>query len=292
MAIIGLDLGASKLSAKIIFANGCFEDKISLPRMEDFYKESNIIKKFLTGLLQKLNKERLVKCACSSAATIDEVGTIIRWPNRSYWDGENLGEIFKEVLNVDVFFKDDGNAAAFAEAKIHGLNNLIYIGIGSGIGGGIILNNQLVEGDSGKSAEFGHIIVEPDGEICSCGRNGCLQVYSSGHAILKNTYKDDWVDKTKNDLFNDLSKYKISAIVAVDIAAKMLARALVNINEIMDISAVVIGGGIGSNFKELYENLDCYLQKLARKGQSRLQIASAKFGERSSLEGAVYLTAL
>lgn len=288
MALMILDLGATKLAVKLFFKRGILEDSFLLPKLADCKKEMEQVLEFLKKLLNIINNEVIESCVCSSAASIDRFGRIYRWPNRSYWQGYNIGQILNELFGVSVLFEDDGNLAAYAESKLLKLRHLIYLGIGSGISGGIVLNNQLVQGMRKKAAEFAHMSIDANGIKCYCGRHGCVQAYASGNAILKNCYAHHWQHKSKTDILRDIEIGKPNIIAIVDTAAKILARALININEILDINIIVIGGGFGSNFIYIHRRIKYFMNKLLRQGQSLPSILTAKAGQHSSLKGAEF----
>lgn len=288
MTILGFDFGATKLSALLVDGNQRVYDRIILPTNVEFIEEKNVIARFIQKMAERsLNK--IDKCVCSIAATVDDNGNVVCWPCRNYWEGKNIKELFDETFGVKVIFEDDGNVGAYAEAHVMNIGNLIYVAIGSGVGGGIVLNHQLVKGDLNKAAEIGHICVISGGIDCVCGRKGCLQAYASATAILKRAYGNKWLNKSKIDLQMDLKKNEKEVVASIEVAAEMLAIVFMNLNEIMGIKNFVIGGGMGTDFYDLYSRINFYMQRLMRKGQPILNIMSAKYGQNSSLEGTILL---
>lgn len=287
MAILGLDLGGTKLAA-LVKDKAELQDVLILPKVSNFDVDAESIARFLQKLIAKTNS-KIDRCVCSIAATLDASGNVVCWPNRKHWEGNNIKKIFDCISCEDITFEDDGNAAAYAEANARNIDNLFYLGIGTGVGGGIVLNKKILKGASNRAAEFGHISVIPDGKICNCGKKGCLQAYASGVAVLKNAYGDNWIAKTKLDLQADLAKNIAEVIKAVDVAAEMLARVLVNLNEIIDIRTCVIGGGLGADFSELHQRIEFFMSQLARNYQPKIELLPARCRENSSLEGAILL---
>jgi kanosamine 6-kinase len=289
MITLGIDVGATKLAILLNDRKRHLMGSFLLPTDNCFSTDKRAIIEFIGNFLVQSKVKRIDKCVCSAAATINRHGIVKRWPNREHWEGENLQGMFDNLLKIKVIFEDDGNAAAYAEMHARKLHDLIYIGIGSGVGGGIILNKKLVRGERNKAAEFGHMCIVPNGVRCVCDRGGCLQAYASGNAILKNAYGCGWKYHKKNNLQMDFKKNVPSVVKAVNLGAEMLARGLINLNEIFDISNFIIGGGFGSDFFELYSSINYYINCLKRKGQTSFDFFSSKYGEFSSLEGASLL---
>ncbi|MGJ3560808.1 ROK family protein [Streptomyces sp. INA 01156] len=110
---------------------------------------------------------------------------MVAWPSRPSWAGLRVGTLLERVLpGVPVAHEDDGSLAALAEAAATGARDLAYLGVGTGIGGGLVLGGALHSGPRGGAAEIGHMVVDPGGPVCVCGRVGCLQAVASGTATL------------------------------------------------------------------------------------------------------------
>lgn len=288
--MIGLDLGATKLAVKILTRQGeAIESTLLLPRYDNVDRELREITQFISPLLKQLDGEPITRSVCSAAASINAQGVVTRWPNRPYWAQAQLMDPLSALLKTDCLFVDDGHAAAWAEANAIQATHLIYIGIGTGIAGGLVLDGKLYRGMHGQSAEFGHLCVEPGGLQCVCGRAGCLQAYASGSALFKHAYPDHVNKKSKSEFFADLAHGNESVIRSLNLAAQMLASGLVQLSEIFDICDVVVGGGMGSDLFYLHEKTVQLTKNLRRPGQSSVIIHPAQYAERSSLEGALML---
>ena len=115
-------------------------------------------------------------------------GVVLDAPNIPGWKNYPLRAIIQERFDVPILVGNDANAAALAEQRFgagQGEPNLIYITVSTGIGGGIIVNGELLLGAHGLAGEIGHIIVEPDGPRCGCGNYGCLETLASGPSIAR-----------------------------------------------------------------------------------------------------------
>lgn len=115
-------------------------------------------------------------------------GIVFASPNLPGWDHVPLREIFYEHFNIPIFVENDANAATFGEHMFgagRGCKNMIYLTISTGIGGGVLLNGQLLRGRNGTAGELGHITVDWHGKRCNCGNVGCLESIASGMAIAR-----------------------------------------------------------------------------------------------------------
>ena len=212
------------------------------------------------------------------------------------WTNEPFGEILSEMTGRPTFVANDANAAAYAEAKWGcgvGAESLIAITLGTGVGGGIILNGKIWEGFNGFAAEIGHMVIDVGGRRCGCGLRGCLEAYCSASALVGETkrmmklYPDSkmW-QLVKGDIDRVDGRTAFFANRENDMAASQiiydfvnyLAIGIANIINIFQPSVVCLGGGISGQGEELMKPL-----------RDRLRYTS--FGTKDSntrVEAAVY----
>ncbi|HAJ73035.1 MAG TPA: glucokinase [Methylophilaceae bacterium] len=175
-----------------------------------------------------------------------ETSTIVQSPNLPGLQNVNLAKDLAEILQKQVVVENDALAAAYGEYCLAGkpAQGLIYLGLGTGLGGGLIYANQPFSGSHGVAMEVGHIIVVPDGRLCGCGNRGCVEQYASASGISL-TYFESTQQK--------LSAYEVAklaenadrhAIKAYQVAAEYLAQMLASVMKILDVPNVVIGGGV------------------------------------------------
>jgi len=123
----------------------------------------------------------------SPGAVDAESGVVGFWPNVPSWRAVPLRRLFERGLGLPCVVENDGNAAALAEHWIgvgRGLSSLVLLTLGTGIGGGVVLDGRLWRGASGAAGELGHVSIDPHGPACACGGRGCLQAYASAPAIV------------------------------------------------------------------------------------------------------------
>ncbi|MFO7562625.1 MAG: ROK family protein [Enhygromyxa sp.] len=224
----------------------------------------------------------------SAAATVDVDGRILRWPNRPDWAGLPLRSRLSDTLDCPIMIDDDGNLAALSEAELAGVEDLVYLGVGTGVGGGVVLGGRLLRGHTGRAGEFGHLRVSDDGPPCTCGRLGCLQAYACGPAVLSRAFPGR-PDARAEHLLTALNDRDPRASAAIDAAALALARVIADLGELFDPARVSVGGGFADAVPPLLARTREHLPGFVRAGSRVPPIFSAAAGPDSSLDGAALL---
>jgi glucokinase len=180
---------------------------------------------------------------------------IAQSPNLPGLQHVNLADDLTHRLQKTVIVENDANAAAFGEYCLAGKpkTGLIYLGLGTGVGGGLILNGQPHVGHHGCAMEAGHITVVPEGRLCGCGNLGCMEQYASASGVSLSYQEATHRKHTAADIAAFATAGDKDAIHAYHIAANALAQALASILKVVDVQHVVIGGGMAGAW-DLMEN--------------------------------------
>lgn len=199
-------------------------------------------------------------------------GTILDTPNIPEWANFPVAPKLSERFGVPVFLDNDANLAGLAEWQFgagRGHSHLVYLTISTGIGGGVITNNQLLQGFRGMGAELGHMLIDPHGPLCGCGQPGHVESFSSGPAIVryvneqlragtKSTLQAD-PNLTPAQIASAALKGDSLATTAFERAGHYLGIAVANYLAIFDPSVLIFGGGVSQVgdllFKPLEESL-------------------------------------
>jgi len=178
-------------------------------------------------------------------------GFVLESPNLPDWKDINLKNELK-VVDLPIFIDNDANCFAYGEYLLRNdrtIRNLIGITLGTGIGGGLIINGKLYHGSYGFAAEIGHIKVVPDGRRCNCGQNGCLEAYSSGFAIEKKS-KEIFGEKIEvSKLYKMALKDNRNAIKIFNEAFEKLGIVCAGLINLLNPDIIVLGGGL-SNMRD------------------------------------------
>ena len=177
--------------------------------------------------------------------------TIAQSPNLPGLKDVNLAADLSQIIGKkakikQIVVENDANAAAYGEYCLAGkpVGGLIYLGLGTGVGGGVVVDGKLYAGQQGCAMEVGHIIIEPNGRQCGCGNKGCMEQYASASGVSISYFNATQRQHTAAEIAQFAKTGDTHAIQAYEAAAQALAQALASILKVVDVSNVVIGGGV------------------------------------------------
>ncbi len=241
----------------------------------------------------------------AAAGPLDPYAGIIREaPNIPGWIDVPLRSNLEERFNVPVAVGNDANMAALGEWKYgagQGHHNLIYITVSTGIGGGVIVADQLLLGAHGLAAELGHVTIVPDGPMCGCGFRGHLEAFSSGPAIAR--WAAEELKKGSPSILSTIPELTAKAVgqaalkgdnlakAAIARSGKYLGMALANYLHIFNPSIIIIGGGVSQTGTLLMEPMRISMQEntFSRYYLEDLTLTTASLGDEVGLVGALAL---
>lgn len=306
---IGVDIGGTKVSAGVVDSDGNMisSDKRSTPisgGVELIATIIDLIKSFQS-------KYEIAGIGISIAALISaDQGTIVGAPNIANLSKLNFVEELKKSFNLPVVAENDANSAMWAEYKFgsaKNLNPVMFFIIGTGMGGGLVIDGKLFKGANGIGAEFGHMIVQPNGIKCGCGANGCIEQYASGSALMRYAKEEMKADPIKakellkySDASGDISGATLTtaakqgneiALSAFNKQADWLGSACASYTLLLDPQAIVIGGGVVEAGELFLNPVRLAMEKYMPFAGSHLlpKIVAAKYGNDAGLIGAADL---
>ncbi|MEJ5868099.1 ROK family glucokinase [Pseudokineococcus sp. 5B2Z-1] len=186
MSTIGVDIGGTKIAAGVVDESGAV---LARTRRTTPATDPEAIEDAVADAVAELRAEHDVTgVGVAAAGYIDASrSTVVFAPNLA-WRHEPLREEVEKRVDLPVVVENDANAAAWGEF-VHGggrsARDMVLLTVGTGLGGGIVLDGELVRGTGGMAAEVGHLRVVPDGQQCGCGRTGCWEQYGSGQALVR-----------------------------------------------------------------------------------------------------------
>ena len=260
---IGIDIGGTKVLGGVVDENG----KILATQRVPTPKEGGAaLTKTIADVANHLLKDHDVVALGVSAAGLisSDRETILATGNISGWNGVNLKEELNKFVNLPIFIENDANSAAWGESRYGagvGEDHMLILTIGTGVGGGAIIDGKLLRGAHGISAEFGHIRVVPEGQLCSCGARGCLEQYASGNALMRHVREA--ISASPDAAYNLLARgdgtiegltgHHITqaagdgdpiALAGFNTTAQWLGAGIASLSALFDPACVVIGGGV------------------------------------------------
>jgi glucokinase len=183
---IGVDIGGTKVAAGVVDADGKIVEHL---RRDTPSLDANEIEDTISDVVTELQKKHEVMAVgIGAAGFIDVTGSHVLFAPNLAWRNEPLRDEVAKRVGLPVLVENDGNSAAWAEVRFgaaRGERDVVMVTVGTGIGGGIILDGQLYRGQFGIAAEMGHMQVVPNGRRCGCGKRGCWEQYSSGRALVR-----------------------------------------------------------------------------------------------------------
>lgn len=260
----------------------------------------------LLQLIQKIKQDHTVKAiAVAAPGYLDpDLGIVYEAPNIPGWNNFPLKKLLENAFQVPVFLGNDANLAALGEWKFGagvGHNNLLYLTISTGIGGGAIINNNLILGQKGLAGEFGHVTILPDGPICSCGKKGHIEALASGTAI-KNYVNEEIATGRATSLskFEKITGEDITeaahhgdelAIEAYNRAGYYLGIAVANFLHMLNPSIVIFGGGVSISGDLLFVPMRKSLEErvVSPAYLENLTFTTSQLGDDVGLKGALAL---
>jgi kanosamine 6-kinase len=292
MSYLGIDIGGTKVAFRVESDSGksyekCFQwPQGDSPQPASATRDLDTLQRNLQELRDHWLDIEAVGIAMP--ATVNSSGQVIAWPGRPGWVGLDLRAALRTLFpDAEVRCADDGNLAAVAEARETNCTDLLYVGVGTGIGGGIVLGGQPFPGLARGSCEIGHIVVDRFGPLCDCGRRGCVQAVASGPATLRRAAKLRGCDVTFDELRQAFATGAPWAVSAIEESCDALAAAVISVDELLHPSLVLIGGGFAPAIPGFVAMVSKQVSQLIRPGHSPAPIRPAVLGGLSSLHGAL-----
>lgn len=253
---------------------------------------------------RRKTSESITAIAVAAPATVSaEKGVILKAPNVPALDGFRIVAALEEELNVKAILENDANAAAVGENWVgasKGFENSICVTLGTGVGGGIVIDGKILHGIDGTAGEIGHVGVEPFGAPCGCGSRGCLEQYSSATAIVRQT----------QELSSQYPKSALSSVARLtskevyeagkrgdELALEVFRRqgfylgiALASLINVLNPEIIVIGGGASAGWDLFMPHLQEQLEyRTWREPRLRAKFEKAVLGDDAGIKGAAKL---
>lgn len=306
---IGIDLGGTQVRAALVDERG-----IIIARTEELTEAQAGPQRILAQIRSLTNKlltgwksSAVVGVGVSMPGPIDTVAGIARdIPTLPGFIDFPLKAELQRGLPFPVSLENDGIAAAIGEWQFgagRGLENLVYVTVSTGIGGGVIADGRVLRGRKGMAAHIGHMSVMPNGELCPCGNRGCFEAYGSGTAFAlrartraltctETVLGKNSVEVHSRDVFAAARSGDALANNLIEEEAEILGRGFTSLIHIFSPDIVVMGGGVSHEFDRLQSGIQNYIAQWAMPAFNDVQVIRAALGQNSGLVGAAALAFL
>ncbi|SDZ13782.1 ROK family protein [Thermoactinomyces sp. DSM 45892] len=303
---IGVDLGGTKIAAACVDESGHITNET---RMETRSREGaeSVYGRIKQVIMRAGGGEPIHGIGVAVPGLTDpHTGTILTLSNIPSLDGFPLAERLAKEFGVSVQADNDANAATWGEYHFgsgKGADSLIFVTISTGIGGGIVLNGQTIQGKQGFAGELGHMVVDPEGFACGCGRTGCLEAVASGTAIARWAkeanpqalffqYANEQNREVRSeDVFQAWESGDSTADEIIEKVIRYLGIGFANYIHIFNPERIVVGGGVSKAGARFFNLLRQQVEKetmLVYKGT--FEIVPALLLERGAILGAAMLS--
>jgi glucokinase len=310
---IGIDVGGTKILLVAVDAAGEVLDTVQTPSPKDLNALSTTISPLLVRLVAGLgDTTSRIALGLALPGLVDVAGFLRSAPNLGAHDvgfdleselGGPLVALFGERAALHpVALENDATAAAFAEFEIgagRDATDVLVVSIGTGIGAGFVVGGSVVRGAHGFAGEIGHMVVDPDGPQCECGRRGCWEQVASGRALARIGSRHGVVAPKDGssrplrgeDVVESARRGDPLARAAIEKYAESVAVGLVNATELLDPGTIVIGGGMVTSLDVLLAPIRSAYARLGRPGQGSVpsDIVAAHLGPAAAAIGAALL---
>jgi glucokinase len=304
---VGVDIGGTKIAAGVVAEDGRILERVRVPTPPD---DEPATLAALHAVVDELRDRdpRVEAIGVGAAGLVERPGGNARWaPHNSYRRLE-LRRLLHERTGLPTSVDNDANAAAWAEARFGAgavSDDLVLVNVGTGIGGGLVLNGQLYHGEHGFAGELGHLIVDPDGDRCACGNRGCLEAMASGSTLGRLGREAAAADPggrlaalaggpdlvTGEVVFAAAAEGDKPALALFERVGHWLGVGIASLVTIFDPDLVVVGGGVAATGELLLAPARASFERYvhARDHRDLPPVVPARLGADAGLVGAATL---
>ena len=306
----GVDVGGTTVKLGLFNDEGQVLDKWEIPTVKDNGGEK-VLPDIAASIKNKMQEKNitaadLVGVGIGAPGAVNADGFMVNGAVNIGWGSFDLAETLKKELDLDVTVKagNDANVAALGEmwqGAAKGCKDVIMVTLGTGVGGGIIVDGKVVAGFNGAGGEIGHITVNHDEiEACNCGQYGCLEQYTSATGIVRvakrklaktndETSLRNFPELTAKDVFDEAKSGDAVALGLVDEVCGILGSTLSNIACVVDPEVVVIGGGVSKAGSILIESIQKHFVETSFHACRNTKFVPAGLGNDAGMYGCVQM---
>lgn len=293
MKIVGIDIGGTMIKYGLLSLEG--EILESGETVTEASKGVEVLFEKLCTIVEGYSKEEIAGIAVSGTGQIDgSIGKVIGGNEIiPGWIGTNLVERLEKRFNLPAVLENDVNCAALGEKWLgagKGQNDFVCLTIGTGIGGGVVLNGNIFRGDTCVAAEFGHIQIEKNGVQCLCGKKGCYERYASATALVRMAKERTGEELNGKEIFDREKAGEPVFVQLVKDWVDYFTDGLSTIIYIFNPALVIVGGGVTKQgdylLDKIYKSID---SKIGVNYKKNLSIKFAELGNNAGMLGAEYL---
>jgi fructokinase len=289
---IGIDLGGTKIEGLVLDEHGgeLFRKRIGTEQESGYRHILNRIKE-LHGELAEQIKNQPHTFGIGTPGAISPRSGLLKNSNTVCMNGQPLKSDLENLLGRKIEIQNDANCFAMAEA-LHGAGRgkkLVFgVIMGTGCGGGLVHNGEVIVGRQAIAGEWGHMSIAPDGPLCYCGQRGCVETYISGGGLEARYAEKFGIKKSFREIEKDFYAGEPKAVGSMKTYFRNFGRALANLIAVLDPDIVVLGGGV-SNFDALYSEGVAQVAKFIFSDSLETPIVKNQLGDSAGVIGAALI---
>jgi glucokinase len=259
---IGVDVGGTKVAAGVVDSDGNVLAQVTRPTRAQV---PGVAETVIIDIVRELaSRHQVAAVGVGAAGLVDETRSVVRFAPNLHWREQPIRTLLEGATGLPVVIENDANAAAWAEHRFGaatGRGDLVLVTVGTGLGGALVLGGRLYRGRFGLAGEVGHLVLDPDGPACGCGRHGCWEQYASGNALLRRARTKAAEDRAGARLLLSLGDGTPEGVAGAHVTAAAqggdevalatfaelgywLGRGLAEVAAVLDPGCFVIGGGV------------------------------------------------
>ncbi|MEJ6950282.1 ROK family protein [Natronospora cellulosivora (SeqCode)] len=307
---IGVDLGGTKILTAVSDSKGNIIEKVKVATeaLKGQEQVINNIVRSIEEVLKKSNidKKEIIRMGLGTPGPLNiNEGLVYEAPNLN-WKNVAIVDILKEKTGIDINLENDANAAALGEKWFgagRNVDNMIYMTVSTGIGGGIIIDKKILHGVSDTAGEIGHFVIQTDGPICGCGNHGCFEAVASGTAVnrigmylaamhpdsLLYSLVDGDITKIDGKVISEAAiKGDKYALQIWDDEARYLGIGIANLINIFNTGTIVLGGGVMNSWDLIIDKMTETIKDYAfESAYTKVDIKKSSLGDEVGVQGAI-----
>ena len=303
---IAVDLGGTQLRAALVDSDGQISERAEVLTDAMGGPEAVIeqITRLVKSIAAKAGDKTILGVGVSSPGPLDtKAGIALSLPTITGFTEFPLGAALRTRIPYPVILENDGISAAIGEWRYGagvGFENIVYVTVSTGIGGGVIVDNRVMRGRRGMASHVGHMIVVPDGDLCGCGTRGCFEAYGAGPAFTARARKracghaNSSLGRNGQEITSPMvfACAKAGDALALDLVAeeaKILGMGFSSLLHLYSPDVLIMGGGLSHEFDVLAPGIGAQIQLSAMPAFKSVPLVKAKLGGNSGLVGVASL---
>lgn len=293
--VIGIDVGGTNIKVGLVDPKGVIRARLFLPTKKYVRSKQKLIEAIIFGCYEIIKKSGLKKSLVVGIGIglpgliNTEKGLVYSLTNIPGWKNVPLKKIIESKLKIPTFIDNDVNVITLAEWKYGAgrkMRNMICITIGTGLGGGLIINNALYRGEGFAAGEVGHIPLNEKGKACQCGGWGCLETYAGNRYLNGEARKEFHSNIVLEDVTQKAQKGNKAAIRFWKQVGEHIGNGLTGVVNVLNPRCIVIGGGISNAPQDMFRSIDKVIKKRAMHVQGKMVwICKSKLGNDAGIIG-------